>query len=369
MEGKVRRLSDVTQPAHDESSYHERRQRRRVQWLVENAVGRVLEIGCADGYILSQCLGRGHVGVDWDAQRIRRARAKFPDLTFFCLDVRFGLPFESGSFDTVLLPDILEHLFFTEASELLDEACRVARERVLVTLPWMPSFGANRDLVESLEHRWPPTPELVNWLLREYQESRRELDGFLLILIWRKPVEPAKAVLNIGCNRDIRLDAVNIDVRHLNGVDLVLDVRKGLPFSDGSVDRIVAHHFLEHLSLDEASVVVRDWHRVLRVNGICEVCVPDVFLGAQMARLGQWTFSEWLGALYGAEETHVPAQQHRWGYTGDTVGELCRAAGFREVRRLDAKNHNELDGKTREQLKAEWNEPEPSCFVTIEAIK
>lgn len=44
-----------------------------------------------------------------------------------------GLPLDSRSFDTVVCTDVLEHL--EHAHAIFDELCRVARERVLVSLP------------------------------------------------------------------------------------------------------------------------------------------------------------------------------------------------------------------------------------------
>lgn len=57
---------------------------------------------------------------------------------------------------------------------------------------------------------------------------------------------------------------------------LVHDVRRGLPFTDGSVSCICAAHFLEHLYRREAVHFLKQCHRVLPKEGVLRVVVPDL---------------------------------------------------------------------------------------------
>jgi SAM-dependent methyltransferase len=50
------------------------------------------------------------------------------------------LPFDNLSFDTVLMMDVLEHLQGEKALKLIEEAKRVARNRVIISTPNSPSF-------------------------------------------------------------------------------------------------------------------------------------------------------------------------------------------------------------------------------------
>lgn len=50
------------------------------------------------------------------------------------------LPFDDRSFDTVLLMEIIEHLHEPQALELIAEAKRIARRRVIVSTPNYPAF-------------------------------------------------------------------------------------------------------------------------------------------------------------------------------------------------------------------------------------
>jgi ubiquinone/menaquinone biosynthesis C-methylase UbiE len=78
--------------------------------------------------------------------------------------------------------------------------------------------------------------------------------------------------LNVGCGTDIREGFTNIDSRAGPGVNLIVDVTKGLPFDSDSVDQIVCNHTLEHIVQWER--VVEEFYRVLKNGGILEIRVP-----------------------------------------------------------------------------------------------
>jgi predicted SAM-dependent methyltransferase len=88
----------------------------------------------------------------------------------------------------------------------------------------------------------------------------------------RVPVGPVR--LHIGSGTESLPGWINIDNRQLPGVDRVLDVRQGLPFSD--VTSIYAEHFLEHLSLDEGLAFLAECRRVLRPDGLLRLSTPNL---------------------------------------------------------------------------------------------
>jgi len=168
-------LPEIAQPPHHEESYEDPRQQARVQWLVESSVGSVLELGCAEGYTLSKINRPGCCGVDYDQERIKEGKRKYPGITFYVMDIRYGVPFPDGSYDTVLCPELLEHMDFQDARNVLREALRVSRRKVLVTLPY------DRDLVETPDHRWVPEGSSIQQLLEGYQAAVKVDGGFAFI--------------------------------------------------------------------------------------------------------------------------------------------------------------------------------------------
>lgn len=119
--------------------------RTRIHWLCAQAAGRrVLDIGCSQG-ISALILGReGHevVGLDIEPEPLAAARAalarepaQVQERVQFVLGDAFTAEFEPGSFDTVILGEILEHLVSPE--RLLERVGTwlVDGGRVVVSVP------------------------------------------------------------------------------------------------------------------------------------------------------------------------------------------------------------------------------------------
>lgn len=54
------------------------------------------------------------------------------------------------------------------------------------------------------------------------------------------------------------------------------DLRKGLPYPSASFDVVYHSHFLEHLTRADAVEFLKECRRVLKVNGILRIAVPDL---------------------------------------------------------------------------------------------
>ena len=78
--------------------------------------------------------------------------------------------------------------------------------------------------------------------------------------------------LNIGCGRKHFKGFINMDCNPNVCPDIVRDLNKGLPFSDNSVDQIVAIHFLEHV--DDIQFTMYEIWRVLKPGAKLLVIVP-----------------------------------------------------------------------------------------------
>ena len=121
----------------------------RMDWLRANAAGYILEVGCNFGAVLVYMFG--HVGIDIAPRNIELARVLSPDLEFHVADAR-ALPFPAKTFQTVAVPETLEHLNFPDGVRLaIQEACRVAWGRVLIT---MPDGTSDTEVATSFKHRF-----------------------------------------------------------------------------------------------------------------------------------------------------------------------------------------------------------------------
>lgn len=83
-------------------------------------------------------------------------------------------------------------------------------------------------------------------------------------------------ILEIGCGtKRVVPDSVGLDIYPFPGVDVVRDLRRGLPWSAMYFHGVVAHHVLEHFAGEDLVFVVEEMHRVTKPGGILRVVVPD----------------------------------------------------------------------------------------------
>ncbi len=84
--------------------------------------------------------------------------------------------------------------------------------------------------------------------------------------------------LNLGCGEDHKVGYINVDWSQLARPDVVHDLNAApYPFKDNSVDLIEAFHVLEHL--DKPFVIMKEFHRMLKVGGTLHVKVPHFSRG------------------------------------------------------------------------------------------
>jgi SAM-dependent methyltransferase len=141
--GRSRQLAALQQ-----THFWFRGRRRLVDTLLRDELrepARVLDVGCGAGGTLRWLLDRGHEasGVDSSPASLEYAARLVPATSLYRGDAD-GLPFPDGSFDGVLLLDVLEH---TDDGAALAEARRVVRPGgwVLVSVPAFPWLWSFRD--------------------------------------------------------------------------------------------------------------------------------------------------------------------------------------------------------------------------------
>ncbi len=142
---------------------------------------------------------------------------------------------------------------------------------------------------------------------------------------WQGPIR-----LNLGCGEDRRDGFINVDA-HVPTADLQMDVFN-LELGDATVDEIFSSHMLEHLGKFEVPSALKEWHRVLKPEGVLRLNLPDL----------EWVTEQWLNTpekarwgwrldtLYGLQ-TH-PGEFHKTGFTADRIEALLREVGFPRVK-------------------------------------
>jgi predicted SAM-dependent methyltransferase len=105
------------------------------------------------------------------------------------------------------------------------------------------------------------------------------------------------------------------------------------PFSDNSVDEIMAYHLIEHFDFMQGQDVLREWHRVLKPGGRLHIETPDMlhtckeFVEADEARRVQLYGHFWAWPW-------LPGQAHRFLYTETQLFWLLDQLKFKNIKRL-----------------------------------
>jgi SAM-dependent methyltransferase len=130
--------------------------------------GRVLDIGCADGFItdeIARKAGGPVTGIDIDTDAVKRGVARFPDLDLRAADAA-RLPFKKREFDAVITSFTL--MWIDDVNRALKEALRVLEPGGVFLATGEPDHGGRID--------WPETCDLKQpWI---DALSRRGADPF-----------------------------------------------------------------------------------------------------------------------------------------------------------------------------------------------
>ena len=91
-----------------------------------------------------------------------------------------------------------------------------------------------------------------------------------------RPASVTSPLLNLGCGRRRHPGWTNADLVPDAGDVLRVDLRRPLPFADGTFTAVYASHVLEHLAPADAAGLIREIARVLVSGGIVRIVVPDL---------------------------------------------------------------------------------------------
>lgn len=107
---------------------------------------KVLDVACGDGLLLSALAQKGvsASGVDISEEGVKKCREK--GLDALVVDVATeNLPFADGTFDTVIVLDVLEHVYAPET--LLQETVRVSKKYIIISVPNFNSLPARLQVI------------------------------------------------------------------------------------------------------------------------------------------------------------------------------------------------------------------------------
>lgn len=183
--------------------------------------------------------------------------------------------------------------------------------------------------------------------------------------------------VEVGCGKKPRSGYVTCDVRNLPGVDYVCSA-DNLPFGDNSCDEIYSRHIIEHFTLKEFLVVLKEWNRVLKPGGTLYIICPNLLWHCRQVLEGSHeslynkargqNARYWgLGSLYGWQ--HNEYDVHKFGYYFELIRDIVEDFGFSSVEDLTnderGLEHADFHLEVRAVKVSEAKQCEDSKFFTL----
>ena len=138
--------------------------------------------------------------------------------------------------------------------------------------------------------------------------------------------------LNLGCHTRAKPGYINIDRDKYPGVDRVGNVDDLSEFESDSIDEVYASNILEHFPHTDTKRVIKEWHRVLKKDGILCLSVPDFDRAIEVylaCGLGDWVRNFLWGDQCYAGAFHYTA------FNEKTLTAILQEMGFTDISRVE----------------------------------
>ena len=143
--------------------------------------------------------------------------------------------------------------------------------------------------------------------------------------------------VNLGCGYQPMKDWINVDQARGPEIQVVWDLRRGLPFQDDSCAAIFSEHLIEHVTREDADHLLAECYRVLANGGVLRLSTPDAgrFLRSY-AGDQKFLRDPAFGELPGTPMDRVNQMmreygQHQWVYDAESLMILLKKSGFTSV--------------------------------------
>ena len=179
--------------------------------------------------------------------------------------------------------------------------------------------------------------------------------------------------LNVGCGPNINKNFINLDYSWRPGIDLCWDISKQLPINNHSIQGIYTEHCLEHIDFSTCQLVLDEFYRILKIDGVVRIIVPDAELyfnlyhKYQMGEVVDFPYNKYEEFNNGI--TPIMAinrvfrdHGHLFAYDFETLSMMLKNSGFDEITKVAF-----MQGKFKELLIDSESREVESLY--IEAIK
>lgn len=114
----------------------------------------------------------------------------------------------------------------------------------------------------------------------------------------------------------------------------IFGIAEKLNFPNESFDEVMLIHCLEHLSMENGNLAIKEAHRVLKPGGRLDIEVPNLLIAADLIIKTPMTDPKWyrvMGLLHGTTGLDGEGQFHLCGYTPEYLRFKLNERGFKDI--------------------------------------
>ncbi len=138
-------------------------------------------------------------------------------------------------------------------------------------------------------------------------------------------VLPNPLLLNLGCGNDIRDGFLNFDLFSNDPRVIYMDIRK-IALDSNVADVILASDILEHFSHREIDSLLKEWNRILKINGELIIRCPSLKLQMEAYLKGHWNADIASYMIFGGQTN--PGDYHCVAFDEISIKQHLKKAGF-----------------------------------------
>jgi predicted SAM-dependent methyltransferase len=159
--------------------------------------------------------------------------------------------------------------------------------------------------------------------------------------------------LALGCGkRNYGKDWIHVDKHPYDHLGAITDVGNLFMFKDNSADIIYASHVIAYFDEDEIKDVLKEWHRVLKPEGILRLATPNIEMITKLYHLDTITLKQMEGMIYGRMQMNGETIHHKTLYDYISLCDLLVSNGFDEPQKYNwrLKEHRDVDDHSQAYL-------------------
>lgn len=160
--------------------------------------------------------------------------------------------------------------------------------------------------------------------------------------------------LQIGAQGSPMQGWLNVDILPKTNDTAYLDATKTFPINNDTFDYIFAEHMIEHITFDEAQLMLKECFRVLKKDGVIRIATPNLDNIAKLIEQPnkpehQEYIKYYVENFYGKDYPNLPALQinkifyafhHRFIHNFNSLKYILEKAGFSKVTQVEVSKSN-----------------------------